>query len=607
MSYLIDDEIIERVRSSSDIVEIISQYIALKKTGSNYTGLCPFHSEKTPSFTVSPSKQFYHCFGCGEGGDVISFIMKEENLSFPEAVKLLADRLGIIIEETDDPKSRQLREKRELIYKINKDAARFFYQRLYVNKMALAYLKKRSIDKKTMNKFGIGFADSSWDSLYRHLINKGYAENALESAGLIIKRKDNSGFYDRFRNRIIFPIIDTNRKILAFGGRSIDASMPKYLNSPETSVFLKGNNLFAFNIVSKETDRNKIVLVEGYMDVISLYNNGINYSVASLGTAFTPSQAKLLKKFNNEVYICYDSDLAGLKATDRAVDILKEEGINAKVILLPSGKDPDDFVRESGRKSFEELLKDSLNYIDFKISYIKTKYNFNEVEGKIQFAKEMGKFLKEIESPIERDVFLDKISLETGISKEAILKEFSGNYNKITYTEDKYIKSKYRNNKDKIIPVKNVLEPAHLKAEKCIIYIIAKNEKLFNRIKDKLSPEDFLNYECRELAEFIFSSYEKNQIINLEELFRYFHEIEDIDDNKIMEILNQNINISEENIDSLIEDLIETIVYSKLKHRRNEITSEISIYESKKDKNERDVERFKQLCIELLEIDRKLN
>ncbi|WP_077367933.1 DNA primase [Anaerosalibacter sp. Marseille-P3206] len=607
MNYLIDDEIIERVRSSSDIVEIISQYITLKKTGSNYTGLCPFHSEKTPSFTVSPAKQFYHCFGCGEGGDVISFIMKEENLSFPEAVKLLADRLGIIIEEKDDPKSRELKKKKELIYKINKDAARFFYQSLYNNEMGLAYLKKRSIDKKTMNKFGIGFADSSWDSLYRHLINKGYAEKDLESAGLIIKRKDSSGFYDRFRNRIIFPIIDTNRKVLAFGGRIIDSSMPKYLNSPETSVFLKGNNLFGLNIVNQETDRSKIVLVEGYMDVISLYNNGINYCVASLGTAFTLNQAKILKKFNDEIYICYDSDLAGFKATDRAMDILKEEGINAKVILLPSGKDPDDFVSERGKKGFEELLKDSLNYIDFKIRYIKTKYNFNEVEGKIQFAKEMGKFLKEIDSPIERDVFLDKIVLETGISKEAILKEFSSKFNRMTYTEDKYIKNKYRNNKDKIIPVKNVLEPAHLKAEKCIIYLIAKNEKIFKKIKDKLSPEDFLNYECRELAEFIFSSYEENQIINLKELYTHFHEIEDIDDNKMMEILNQNINISEEDIDSLIEDLIETIIYSKLKHRRNEITSEISIFESKKDKNERDVERFKQLCIELLEIDRKMN
>ena len=607
MNYLIDDEIREKVRSSSDILEIISQYVSLKKTGSNYTGLCPFHSEKTPSFTVSPSKQFYHCFGCGEGGDVISFIMKEEKLSFPESVKLLADRAGIILEEKDDTKSRELRKKRELIYRVNKDAARFFYQCLSMNKIALAYLNRRSIDKKTIKKFGIGFAEKSWDSLYKHLINYGYSDNDLESSGLIVKRKNKSGFYDRFRNRIIFPIIDTRGDIIAFGGRSIDSSMPKYLNSPETLAFSKGNHLFGLNIVNKETDRNKIVLVEGYMDVISLYNYGINYSVASLGTAFTSNQGKLLKRFDEEVYICYDSDLAGFKATDRVIDILKAEGINAKVILLPSGKDPDDYIKENGKQKFEELFKDSLNYIDFKIHYVKSKHNLNKPDGKIQFAKEMGKFLKEIDSPIERDVFLDKISMETGISKEAILKESSGKYtNKMTYVGDKYIKSNYRNNKDKIIPVRNVLEPAHVKAEKCIISLISKNIKVFEIIKDKLSPEDFMNYECIELAKYIYSYYAKNQTINLEELFGTFHKREDIDDKKILEIINQNINISEENMDIVIVDLIETITYSKLKLRRIAVEDEINALDAKKDKNERDVERFKQLCIELIEIDREM-
>lgn len=605
MSYLIDDEIIEKVRSSSDILEVVSQYITLKKAGSNYTGLCPFHNEKTPSFTVSPSKQFYHCFGCGEGGDVISFIMKEERLSFPEAVKFLADRAGIIIEEKDDLKSRKIREKKELIYKVNKDAAIYFYNNLKKNKSALSYLNKRRIDYKTINKFGIGFAENSWDSLYKHLNTCGYSEEDLECAGLIIKRKNSSGYYDRFRNRIIFPIINTNRKVLAFGGRSIDSKMPKYLNSPETPVFYKGNNLYGLNVVNKKL--NKIVLVEGYMDVISLYNNDINYCVASLGTALTPNQAKLLKSFHEEVFICYDSDEAGLKAASRAIDILKDEGINGKVILLPTGQDPDDFIKKNGKERFEQLFKDSLNYIDFKMHFVKRKYKLNDPEDNINFTKEMVELLKTVDSPIERDVFLDKIAKETNISKEAISKEYLGkNTNNITYVKDKYINRNYRNNKDKIIPVKNILEPAHIKAEKCIIYLLMKDIKIFNEIKEEIKPNDFMNYECIELAKFIFSYYENNEKFDSKELISFFDNREDIDYKKIEEILNQNINISDENMHIVIEDLIGTIKESKLKQRRNEIIKEIKKLDTKKDKDERDVERFEKLCMELLEIDREM-
>ena len=458
-----------------------------------------------------------------------------------------------------------------------------------------------------LKKFGIGFAENSWESLYKHMISCGHSGDDLESAGLVVKRQNVGGYYDRFRNRIIFPIIDTNRKVLAFGGRSIDLHMPKYLNSPETLIFSKGDNLYGLNIVNKKKDINKIVLVEGYMDVISLYNNGINYSVASLGTAFTPNQAKLLKSYRKEVFICYDSDEAGLKATDRAIDILKDEGINGKVILLPSGQDPDDFIKKKGKERFEELFKDSLNYIDFKIHFIKMKYNLNEPDDKIKFTKEIAEFLKVIDSPIERDVFLDKIVMETQISKEAISKEFLGKHtNRITYAEDKYIKRNYRNNKDKITPVKNILEPAHIKAEKCVISLMTKNIRIFEKIKEQLIPDDFMNYECIELAKYIFSYYENNETIDLEELFSFFHNRVDIDDKKIEEVLNQNINISDANMDVVLDDLIGTITASMLKHRRNEIKDEISELDAKKDKDERDVERFEQLCMELLEIDREM-
>ncbi len=601
MSYLINDEIIERVRSSSDIVEIISQYINLKRTGSNYVGLCPFHDEKTPSFSVSPTKQFYHCFGCGESGDVISFIMKEENLSFPEAVKFLADKSGIIIEENENKTNVEFMKKKKLLYSINRETARFFYYSLKSNAKALSYLKKRAVSEKSIKTYGLGFADGRWDSLHNYLVKKGFKEENLEMAGLIIKKKGKNGYYDRFRNRIMFPIMDTRGNVIAFGGRSIDSSNPKYLNSPETIVFSKRNNLYGLNILNKESDRKKVVLVEGYMDVVSLYNSGVDYAVASLGTAFTPEQGKMLARYKDEIYICYDSDTAGINAANRALDLLKEEGINAKVLILPTGFDPDDFIKEYGREKFENLFQNGLNYIDFKIYFYKKKYNLDDSNEKIMFTKDMGKFLKGIKSPVERDVYLDKIAKETGISSEVIKSEYK------MIPKDKYINANYRNNKDKIIPVKNILEPAHLKAEKSIIFLILKDKKKFLKIKNRLNSEDFMNFECRELAKFIFDFYEKNEDMNIYSIYEHFDGRDDIDSEKIKEILNLDINIEEGEMDKVIEDLIETILYSKLKIKRKEISEEINEIDKKTDKTERDVEKFRQLCLQILEIDRELN
>ena len=609
MSYYIDDDTIERVRSSNNIVDIVSEYLTLKRTGSNYVGICPFHSEKTPSFTVSDTKQFYHCFGCGEGGDVISFIMKKENLSFPEAVKFLADKAGIPLKEKEFKKNKELENKKAKLYEINREAARYFYKNLKANNQALFYLKQRAIDKRTATVFGLGFADRSWDSLYSYLTRKGYKEADIEKAGLIIKKKGKDGYYDRFRNRIIFPIIDTRGRVIAFGGRVIDSSNPKYLNSPETPVFSKGNNLFGLNILRKHSNIKKVVLVEGYMDVISLYSRGIDYTLASLGTAFTEQQAKYLKRYGDEVYLCYDSDVAGLKATDKALEILKKEGINAKVLPLPSGKDPDDFIKEEGKEKFEQLFDSSLSYIDFKIYFYKKQYNLNNLDEKIKFTKNVAKFLKRIKSPIEIDVYLDKISQETNISKEAIKKEIERGYRNIdnrTISKDKYINTNYRYNKDKIIPVRSVLESGHLIAEKTIINLIFKDEKSFQKIKEHINPEDFMNYECRHLANYIYKSYEDNEELNKERLIEYLDDIVDVDLDKVLEILELDINASDENIDKIIQDLIETLISSKLKFERKKITEQIYNIDIKKEKDERDVEKLKQLCSELVEIDRKL-
>src|SRR5699024_6848708 len=295
MTSFINNEIIEKVKDRSDIVEVVSDYLPLKKAGANYVGLCPFHNEKTPSFSVSNSKQFFHCFGCGVGGDSIEFIMKKENLEFVDAIKLLADKYGIEIKETKvDPE--YIKEK-DRAYEINRETARFFYNNLNKNKKAMNYLKKRNIDSKTLRRFRLGYSIDSWDNLYNHLTNKGYKAKDIAKLGLIAPRKKSDGYYDKFRNRIMFPIIDTRSRVIGFGGRIMDDSMPKYLNSQESIIFDKSNCLYGLNLVNKYSNRERILLVEGYMDVMALFSKGINYSVASLGTSLTERQAKLLKRF----------------------------------------------------------------------------------------------------------------------------------------------------------------------------------------------------------------------------------------------------------------------------------------------------------------------
>ncbi len=605
MSAFISEETIEKVRSSCDIVDVVSQYVRLKRTGSNYVGLCPFHNEKTPSFTVTPSKQFYHCFGCGENGDVISFIMKMENLSFPEAVKFLGNRVGIIIEEK--PVDVKKQKKRERFYEINREAAIFYFKNLQQNKLANDYLNKRSISEKVIRKFGLGYALDAWNSLENYLLSKNYKTEEIEKVGLISKRKNGEGYYDKFRNRIMFPIFDTRNRIIGFGGRIIDDSMPKYLNTPDTLIFTKGDNLYGLNIVNKYSKRERIVLVEGYMDVISLFNNGIKYSVASLGTAFTKNQARLFKRYGNNIYICYDSDEAGLKAAYKALNIFKQENINAKVILLPPGDDPDDYIKKNGKEKFEELFDKALNFIDYTIFINKRKYNLDLTEEKIMFTKNIAKDLKKIESPIELDAYIDKISIETGISKGAIGKEiYDRNTNIQKKPQDKYIKQNYRNTKNKINPVKYVLEPAHLNAEKNLIKLIVENKTVYDKINILIKPEDFMNKECREVASVVYSLYEKQENIESPYLLKILKDKKNVDIDSVIEILNMDIIISDDSIDRLIKDLIDTINCSKLKIKRKNIMKELNKIDNKREKDEEDMKTLKKLSIELLKIDREL-
>lgn len=608
MTYIINDEIIERIHDEANIVDLVSEYLNLKKSGANFVGLCPFHTEKTPSFTVSETKQFYHCFGCGEGGDVISFIMKMENMTFIEASKYLANKLGIPLAEKSE-KEKKLDRQREKIYEINREAARYFYRNLRQDPRALSYLSNRKIKRQTLIQFGLGLAPDSWDSIYRYLLGKGYDEKDIEKSGLIAMRRDKSGYYDRFRNRIIFPIIDTKDRVIGFGGRVLDETMPKYLNSRDTLAFAKGNNLYGLNLVRKQSNRERIILVEGYMDVIALFNQGINYAVASLGTAFTQNQGKLLRRFGKEVLICYDSDTAGINASIKAIDILKEEGVEAKIILLPEGQDPDDYIRENGINEFKQLIKKPLNYIDYFIHIYKERFDLSSTDGKIKFTREIARIIKDIKSPIERDVYIDKVSKESGIGKDAIEKEVLGrnSHGNARISRDKYINRRFSYNKDKIEPVNIVVESGHLKAEKILIKLMIEKKGYFDIIKRYLSKEEFLDYECRSLAEIIFNEYQVNpdlHAIEGKDLVSMVSNIDKLNLDKVQEILDQNLDYFANDLDKSIQDLIKTLEFSKLKMELDSITRQIQ--DIGKNLNGENIEILRKLSLRQMELKNKL-
>lgn len=599
MTYFINEDTIEKIKEASDIVDIISDYLPLKTSGANYVGLCPFHSEKTPSFTVTPSKQFFHCFGCGEGGDVVTFIMKRENLSYPEALKFLGNKQGIAIEEktAKDEKLSQMRYKG---YEMNKDAARFFHDNLVKDKEALNYLYNRNISQKVIKQCGLGYSLDKWESLYNHLKSKGYYDEDIEMLGLISKRTNSDGYYDKFRNRIIFPIIDTRGRVIGFGGRVMDDTMPKYLNSKETIVFSKGNHLYGLNLLNKLSDRKRIILVEGYMDVISLISNGINYGVASLGTALTKEQSKLLKRYGENVYICYDSDQAGVNATMKAIDILLIEGVRPKIILLDDFKDPDDFLREKGVKEFESKINLALNHIDYKIHINKQKYNLNEVEGRISFTIEIAKAIKGLANPIEKDVYIDKISRDTNISKEAIQKQVFGNTKKNTGK---------RNYKGKVTisPVRTIIPSGNLRAEIDLIKLMIFDKDYFEKIIQGISIDEFNDSNCREIFKIITGLYHENEDIDEELLLEKVKELPNMDNKLINLIFESRLNFSPENVDQAIKELINTLKINRIESKRNDIKKEIKELEKKQDKDSIEEERFLQLCMELINYNKELN
>ena len=504
------DSFLQELKLRSDITEIASSYVNLKRHGRNMVGLCPFHGEKTPSFNIYTENGSFYCFGCGAGGDVITFIMKIENLDYVEAVKFLAQRAGMEMpENTYDDSLSKLRMR---IYEANREAARFFHATLLSQRgqNGLNYLRGRALSDRTIRHFGLGFADDDWNSLCNHLKNKGFSEYEIYSANLAFKRKNGNGIYDRFVNRVMFPIIDLRGNVIAFGGRIMTDEKPKYLNTSDTPVFKKSENLFSLNN-AKSSGTRTLILCEGYMDVIALNQAGFTNAVATLGTALTNEQAVLMKRYADEVIICYDADGAGQKATARAIDILRNAGLPIKILTVPSGKDPDEFIRskgENGPAAFKLLIEKCGNDIEYRLMKLKENYNLNTTDGKVAFLNEAVKIVASIESPIERDVFASKLCAELEIDKNAFLEQISKvkrrDRRENIKKETRQIQAELNGQSDKINR-EHYKKPRSSSAEEALLVYLINNPDYANSISERVTPDKFSNSLIKRYYEYVLS------------------------------------------------------------------------------------------------------
>lgn len=587
---MFSEEVIQKVKEQNDIVDVVSDVVRLKRAGRNYSGVCPFHNEKTPSFTVSKDKQIYKCFGCGEAGNVISFVMKTRNLTFPESVKVLAERVGIDIEENIEKK--QERSKHERMYKVNVEAARYFYGNLRKDKNAYSYFKNRGIDDVTMKKFGLGFALNDWHNLRNYLKGKGINEEEMLNLGLTVKSPKGS-IYDRFRNRVMFPVFDYNGKVIGFGGRVLDDSKPKYLNSPETPLFKKGVNLYGLNFAVKKDMNRTVIIVEGYMDCISLHQHGITNVVATLGTALTEYQSKLLKRYVDNVIISFDADIAGQNATLRGLEILKKEGFDIRVLQVPQGKDPDDYIKANGRDAFLKLIDNALPLIDYRLKKAENGINFSNREMIIKYVNEVSIILASLSS-IEREVYVKQVSQKTGISEEGILESTREILKKTSKNEEKH-------NINVDFGQKLYLEPAYVKGERTLLKIMVNDKENFDYILDHIKKDDFI----MESHKFIY-----DLIVEYDKL-PYKEKISKIDtkcaeDNECtkewINIQELQIKLKEYDMEKMIHDCIREIKKFKLEESKKEIMNKIRMCESMGQ-----VEESIRLAQELIDLQKEIS
>lgn len=506
---LYSDDLVEEVRSRSDIVDVISQYVKLHKRGSNYVGLCPFHNEKTGSFTVSASKQMYYCFGCGAGGNVITFLMNYENETFPEVLQELADRAGVALPKQEaSPEAKQQADRRSRLLEVQKEAAKYYYALLRSprGRQAYEYFQKRELSDETMRRFGLGYSDKYSDDLYRYLRNKGYEDSLLKDSGLV-SFDERHGGHDKFWNRAMFPIMDMRGKVIGFGGRVMGEGEPKYLNSPETQIFDKSRNLYALHI-AKSTKKPQMLLCEGYMDVIALHQAGFDNAVASLGTAFTTGHASLLKRYTKEVYLTFDSDGAGIKAALRAIPILKEVGLTAKVIHMEPYKDPDEFIKALGAEEFQKRIDDAENSFFFELRVLEQNYDMRDPESKTAFHNEVARRLLGFSEELERENYITATAERYHIGYEQLRRLVNTLGAKGIGAKPQESSSQLKSGMNH----KNKREDGNHQAQKLLLTWLVDRPELFEQIRREVTPEDFTEELYRKVATLLFEQYEKGAV-----------------------------------------------------------------------------------------------
>lgn len=564
------EEIVEQVRQNNDIVDIISQYVHLTRKGRNYFGLCPFHNEKSPSFSVSLERQIFHCFGCGVGGNIYTFLMKIEGIGFKDAIEQLAERANIQLPRIENPEEDRKEELKAKIYKINQFTADFYHQNLYkpTAQNAQEYVKKRKLTQNTLETFKIGFS-GKYDELYKSLKSQGFGEKEILESGLVIKN-DRGQFIDMYRNRLMIPICDVRGRVIAFGGRVLDDSKPKYINSPENVVYSKGRHLFGLNVAKKDCSK-KLLIVEGYMDAISLYQRGIANVVAALGTALTEQQGWLLRKSTEQVILGFDADGAGQTAVARSMEILQKMGCDMRVLQIEGAKDPDEFVLKFGEGRFKLAMDNAISLVEFKVKNLSKDINIENTSDKIKFLNEIAKILSKVDNTMEREIYIEKIANNYKISKEAIYAEV----NKLIYTsskadnllQSKTIKTQIVKKIEK--EEKDVDADLKRREDTIIALLLDSNDKIFQKIKEIIKPEDFKDETNKKIAIKLYEELEK-QDTNINKLIDEFDEPTQ---NHVTEVMATDYGI--ENIEKAVDDILSKYQRERLESKKTHILKEL--------------------------------
>ena len=587
------DEILNEVRENSDIVEVISQYVHLKRSGRNYFGLCPFHNEKSPSFSVSPDKQIFHCFGCGVGGNVFTFISKIEGIGFKEAIENLADRAGIVLPKSENNEDSKREELKSKVYKVNNFTADYYHKRLYDSKSRAGqeYVKQRKLTNETLESYNLGFS-GNYDELYRVLRKEGFNDEEIFESGLV-KKNEQGQYVDFYRDRFMIPILDVRNRVIAFGGRVLgDAKRFKYLNSPENIVYSKGKHLFGLN-VAKRYEHKKLLIVEGYMDAISLHQRGITNVVAALGTALTTNQGWLLRKNAEQVILGFDADGAGQNAIMRAMEVMQNMGCDMRVLQMTGAKDPDEFIIKYGSARFQKLMNEAISLLEFRVKVLEQSLNLEVASDKVKFLNEIAKLIAKIDNTIEQEIYIEKLSKGYNISKEAIF----GQVNKLQYSNKAKV-----NNLEKAKPVvihkreekvNNNVPDEVVKRENTIISILINNPENFQIIKNNMKVEDFKYELNNKIVKALYQELEKEDSnINL-----VLDKMEDEEiKNHLTAIMAEDYGITD-NVKA-IEDILKKYEREKLEKRRDELILQSS--------NENDPEKRKNLSKELNDVILKL-